>query len=77
MKKKYIVILAGSPRGGDETWNSLYRNVLNPLQADLALATSRDYVNQDTSLFKKADYHWIFEDYKNYLGYYTNNYSKR
>jgi len=77
MKKKYIVILAGSPRGGDETWNSLYRNVLNPLQADLALATSRDYVNQDTSLFKKADYHWIFEDYKNYLGYYTNNYSKK
>jgi hypothetical protein len=77
MKKKYIVILAGSPRGGDETWNSLYRNVLNPLQADLALATSRDYVNQDTSLFQKADFQWIFEDYKNYLGYYTNNYSKK
>ena len=37
MKKKYIVILAGSPRGGDETWNSLYQNVLDPLQADLAL----------------------------------------
>jgi len=77
MKKKYIVILAGSPRGGDETWNSLYRNVLDPLQADLALATSRDYVNQNISLFQKADFQWIFEDYKNYLGYYSNNYSEK
>lgn len=77
MKKKYIVILAGSPRGGDETWNSLYQNVLDPLQADLALATSRDYVNQNISLFQKADFQWIFEDYKNYLGYYSNNYSEK
>ena len=77
MKKKYIVILAGSPRGGDETWNSLYQNVLDPLQADLALATSRDYVNQNISLFQRADFQWIFEDYKNYLGYYSNNYSEK
>jgi hypothetical protein len=77
MKKKYIVILAGSPRGGDETWNSLYQNVLDPLQADLAIATSRDYVNQNLSLFQKADFQWIFEDYKDYLGYYSNNYSEK
>ena len=33
---KYLVVLAGSPRGGELTYNSLYRNVVDHLSADLA-----------------------------------------
>ena len=37
--KKYLTILTGSPRGGEETWESLYKNVLEPLDSDLAILT--------------------------------------
>ena len=50
--KDYLIILAGSPRGGEETWNSMYKYVKEPLNADLAICCS-DRWNQDTSLFKK------------------------
>ena len=52
---RYLVITAGSPRGGEATWDSLYENVLNPLNADLAIATSKDYVDESLSLFKKQN----------------------
>jgi hypothetical protein len=74
---RYLVITAGSPRGGEATWDSLYENVLNPLNADLAIATSKDYVDESLSLFKKAKYTWIFEDYGNYFEYYSKNYSEK
>ena len=32
---KYLVILAGSPRGGERTWSSLDKYVLKHLNADL------------------------------------------
>ncbi|MAR64468.1 MAG: hypothetical protein CMB83_00855 [Flammeovirgaceae bacterium] len=72
-KKNYLVILAGSPRGGEKTWHSLYRYVLEPLNADLALCTS-DKWNQDISLFKKAKYKWVFKEFENYLDYYNENF---
>lgn len=77
MKEKYLVILAGSPRGGNDTWDTLYRNVINPLKADLALSTSSDYVDQSTSLFKQADFQWILKNYENYLDYYSEEYSEK
>ena len=36
MDKKYLIILGGSPRGGEKAWNSLYKFVKNNLDADLA-----------------------------------------
>tara|TARA_B100000963_G_scaffold227249_1_gene198196 strand:- start:898 stop:1776 length:879 start_codon:yes stop_codon:yes gene_type:complete len=72
-EKNYLVILAGSPRGGEETWASLYRYVLGPLNADLALCTS-DKWNQDISLFKRAKYKWVFKEYEDYLDYYNENF---
>jgi hypothetical protein len=32
-----LVVLLGNARGGEKTWHSMYKNVLNPLNADLAL----------------------------------------
>lgn len=73
----YLVVLAGSPRGGETTWDSLYKNVINKLNADLAIATSKDYVDNSLSLFKKANYTWIFNESDNYLEYYKKNYSEK
>jgi hypothetical protein len=71
--KNYLVILAGSPRGGEKTWNSMYKNLLKPLGADLALCCS-DKWDQNISLFEKADYKWIFKEFSNYEDYYKNNF---
>ena len=71
--KDYLVILAGSPRGGEDTWSSLYKYVKDPLDADLALLCS-DKWNQNSSLFQKAKYKWIFSEMDNYFDYYKMNY---
>ena len=71
--KDYLVILAGSPRGGEDTWSSLYKYVKEPLDADLALLCS-DKWNQNSSLFQKAKYKWIFSEMDNYFDYYKMNY---
>tara|TARA_S200000501_G_C20857366_1_gene758262 strand:+ start:881 stop:1753 length:873 start_codon:yes stop_codon:yes gene_type:complete len=71
--KNYLVILAGSPRGGEKTWQSMYKNLLEPLNADLALCCS-DKWDQNISLFEKADYKWTFKEFSNYEDYYKNNF---
>ena len=73
VNKNYLVVLAGSPRGGEKTWESLYKYVLNPLNADLAICCS-DKWRQDISLFDKAKYKWIFNEYEDYLDYYRENF---
>ena len=74
MLKDYLVILAGSPRGGESTWSSLYKYVTNYLDADIAICCS-DKWNQDISLFEKAKYKWIFPEYDDYFDYYSNNFN--
>ena len=72
--KDYLVILAGSPRGGESTWSSLYKYVTDYLDADLAICCS-DKWNQNISLFEKAKYKWIFPEYEDYFKYYEENFS--
>lgn len=71
--KKYLVIVAGSPRGGERTWSSLKKYVLDYLDADLAICCS-DKWDQSTTLFKIAKYKWIFKEFKDYFEYYDNNF---
>ena len=54
--KKYLVVLAGSPRGGEKTWNSLFKYVVDHLNADLAVCTTNNFVNKN-KLFQKAKFH--------------------
>lgn len=54
---KTLVILLGNARGGEDTWKTLYKNVLYPLKADLALLFDENYENN--SLIQKAKYHWF------------------
>lgn len=69
MIKKYLVVLAGSPRGGANAWKSLFKNVIDHLNADLALCTT-DNFSQDTFLFQRAKYVWLMENPSNFEEYY-------
>ena len=33
VKEKYLVVLGGSPRGGEKAWSSMYKYVKNHLKA--------------------------------------------
>ena len=51
--RKYLTILSGHPRGGEKTWNSLYRNVIEPLNSDLAVLTGNKWI-ANQSFVEKA-----------------------
>ena len=72
--KDYLVILAGSPRGGKSTWKSLHKYVLKPLNADLAICLSDKWLLNDEVLVK-AKYKWVFQDYSENLNYYSKYFS--
>tara|TARA_B100001250_G_scaffold13960_1_gene12219 strand:+ start:37311 stop:38189 length:879 start_codon:yes stop_codon:yes gene_type:complete len=71
--KKYLVVLAGSPRGGLKTWNSLIDYVLKPLDADLAICTG-DRFYEKNLLSENAKYEWIFKEPENWFDYYEQNF---
>ncbi len=70
---KYLTILAGNPRGGEKTWESLYKYVIDHLNSDLAICTGDKWVS-DISLFDKADYKWIFNEPVDWYEYYKSNF---
>ena len=72
--KDYLVILAGSPRGGETTWSSLYKYVTDYLDADLAICCS-DKWNQNISLLKKQNINGYSPEYEDYFQYYEENFS--
>ena len=45
VKEKYLVVLGGSPRGGEKAWSSMYKYVKNHLKADLAICTGKKWLN--------------------------------
>ena len=69
---KTLVILIGNARGGEETWQSMYKYLLDPFSADLALLFGKTN-NKSSSLYKKAKYLWEIEEYSNWRKYYENN----
>jgi len=72
--KKYLTVLAGNPRGGEHTWKSLYKYVIEHLDSDLAICTGDIWVSEN-SLFEKADFKWIFEEPDNWFNYYEENFN--
>ena len=72
--KKYLTVLAGNPRGGEQTWESLYKYVINHLDSDLAICTGDMWVTEN-SLFNKSDFKWIFQEPDNWFDYYEENFS--
>lgn len=72
-----LVILIGGLRGGEQTWESLYHNVLDVNHADLALAVGyTEEKEKFSSLYHRAKYTWEFPEYTDWtdaLDLITNN----
>ena len=76
VKEKYLIVLGGSPRGGEKAWNSMYKYVKDHLKADLAICTGKKWLNNQ-SFIEKADYDWTFEEDTDWSKYYSKNYDKQ
>ena len=76
MNTKTLIILLGSARGGEETWKSMYKYLLEPLSADLALLFGKTS-DKKASLYKKAKFIWEIEEYSDWWDYYTKYFSNR
>ena len=50
MGNDYLTILAGNPRGGEKTWQSLKKHVLIPLNSDLAICTGTKWIKNQSFL---------------------------
>ena len=72
--KKFLTVLAGHPRGGESTWESIYKNVLAPLSSDLAICTGSKWI-ENQSFLKEAKYKWIIEEPDNWFDYYEDNFT--
>lgn len=67
---KTLVILLGNARGGEDTWKTLYDNLLTPYNADLALCFGKTD-NKTSSLYNIAKYVWEMPEYNNWCDYYN------
>ena len=76
MKIKTLVILIGSARGGEETWHTMYKYLLKPLSADLALLFGKTK-NKSSSLYSNAKFIWEIEEYADWWDYYKKYFSNR
>lgn len=76
MSIKTLVVLIGSPRGGEETWATMYKYLIDPLSADLALLFGKTN-NKSSSLYRKAKFIWEIVEYTNWWDYYRNKFSTR
>ena len=76
VKEKYLVVLGGSPRGGEKAWSSMYKYVKDHLKADLAICTGKKWLNNQ-SFIQKADHDWTFEEDTDWSEYYSKNYDKQ
>jgi hypothetical protein len=67
-----LVILMGNARGGEQTWNTLYENLLEPYSADLALCFGES-TDRSSSLYERAKYIWEIPEYQNWRTYFEEN----
>ena len=59
-----LVILMGELRGVEPAWETLYKQVLDPNLADLALLTTNNSTHYPNStLMKRAKYVWYYDKY--------------
>jgi hypothetical protein len=66
---KTLTILIGSARGGEETWQTMYRHLLAPYNSDLALCFGATD-SKESSLYRRAKYVWEIPEFENWREYY-------
>lgn len=62
--KNALVIIMGLHRGGPIAWTSIFKHLIGPLNADLAVFTPVQYFN--SFLTSKAQYVWTFDEPKSW-----------
>ena len=72
--EKTLVILIGNARGGEDTWHSMYKNLLDQYDADLALCFG-ELEEKTSSLYERAKYIWEIPEYENWREFYDNNFN--
>ena len=73
--EKTLTVVIGNPRGGEKAWNSMYRNLLEPYQSDLALCFGCNE-NKCHSLYSKGKYIWEVPEYEEWADYYVENFGE-
>ena len=73
---KTLVILLGTARGGEETWNTMYKNLIEPYSADLALLFGKNS-DKSSSLYKNAKFIWEINEYSDWWDYFKKYFSNR
>ena len=74
--EKTIVVLIGNARGGEQTWKTLYDNLIDVYSADLLLCFGKTN-NTNNSLYKKAKYVFELEEYNNWNNYYQQFFTNK
>lgn len=65
-RPKVLIIMMGTLRGGELAWETFYRNVLLPNEADLALMVPEDTSPHSSSLMVHAKYVWTHLDHRDW-----------
>lgn len=71
-KENTLVILIGTPRGNEMVWSSMYKHLLKPYNADLALCFEYQE-DKSSSLYSNAKYIWEVPKYDDWEEYYVEN----
>jgi len=70
---KRLIILAGSPRGGVKTWETMFVEIVKKYKnVDIAVCTSNQFLNS-FEFKKKPNYIWSFNEYEDWDDYYLEN----
>lgn len=64
-KNKTLVLLTGTVRGGEPTWNSLYKHLLDYNSADLAMVIQQSN-DHSSSLYDRARYIWEIPNFNDW-----------
>ena len=72
--KDYLILLAGTPRGGIQTWKSLVKYVKNPLDCDIAVVYGHIF-EMPEYLIKHSKFNWQFEEPENWRHFYEKNFT--
>jgi hypothetical protein len=65
LQNKTLVIIIGSLRGGEKSWHSMYKHLLDENNADLALMVGEGG-NHTLSPYQRAKYVWEFKEYEDW-----------
>ena len=68
--EKTLIVLIGNVRGGEDAWETMYKNLMAPFNADIALCLGEN-PEKSSSLYKIAKYVWELKEYDDWMDYYN------